>query len=165
MIEYVLTRDSLGQALVGWSTKGICWLALGDDADTLERGLRRRFPAARRVPMVSELAACALLAIESVDAAAGLPLDLRGTLFQLEVWAALQRIPRGSVITYAELAHRVGRPGACRAAAQACAANPVGVLVPCHRVIASDGGLGGFGFGMARKLELLRREGGDREPE
>ena len=159
MVDYTLAPTSLGEALVAWSGKGICWLALGDDAGALERGLMRRFPATCRVPMASELAARALLAIERADGPAGLPLDLRGTPFQVEVWTSLQRIPRGSVISYAELARRVGRPHAYRAVAQACGANPVGVLVPCHRVIASDGSLGGFGFGVARKRELLRREG------
>lgn len=159
MVDYTLAPTSLGEALVAWSGEGICWLALGDDAGALERGLMLRFPAARRLPMAGELAARALLAIERADGPAGLPLDLRGTPFQVEVWTSLQRIPRGSVISYAELARRVGRPRAYRAVAQACGANPVGVLVPCHRVIASDGSLGGFGFGVARKRELLRREG------
>lgn len=152
-----------GLAAVAASGQGICWLALGDDADALIGALRRRWPGARAwsggVGRDGELLAAALQSLERPAEVCELPLDLRGTPFQLAVWAQLRRIPAGVVISYTELARRVGRPRAFRAAAAACGANPVGVLVPCHRVIASDGGLGGFGFGVAIKRELLRREG------
>lgn len=164
------------------SAVGICWLALGDDRDVLVKGLRRPFPQAHELSLAdpstsicgreaapggwaasldrtSKWLRQALAAIEQPGKGAGLPLDLRGTSFQLAVWGQLQQIRAGEVISYADLARRVGRPKAFRAVAQACGANPVGVLVPCHRVIAADGGLGGFGFGLARKRELLRREG------
>jgi len=200
-VEFVAAMTSLGSFIAAASERGLCWLALGDDANALLGGLLRRFPGARRVVIPdlcgdadqgdvdrgaadhgvvvshitrdkapdnasdqdrrARLLAQALEAVERPAESAGLPLDLRGTLFQLAVWAQLQRIAPGTAISYAELARRVGRPSAFRAVAQACGANPVGVLVPCHRVIASDGGLGGFGFGLARKRELLRREGVD----
>jgi len=85
-------------------------------------------------------------------------LDLTGTPFQLQVWQELQKIPRGTTVSYTEVAKRVGKPAAVRAVANACGRNPVALLVPCHRVIAKDGGLGGYGGGLDRKRELLARE-------
>jgi O-6-methylguanine DNA methyltransferase len=182
-VDYAVGPTTLSIAAVACTRQGICWLALDDDGDALIAAMLRRCPGARRVVSVRSptpesahradpasveavagepdgaLLAKALQAIERPGEPFGLPLDLRGTPFQLAVWAQLQRIPVGGVIAYAELARRVGRPRAYRAVAQACGANPVGVLVPCHRVIASDGSLGGFGFGLACKRELLRREG------
>jgi AraC family transcriptional regulator of adaptative response/methylated-DNA-[protein]-cysteine methyltransferase len=87
-----------------------------------------------------------------------LPLDIRGTAFQRRVWAALAAIPPGRTASYAQIALRIGAPGAQRAVAQACAANPLAVLIPCHRAVRGDGGLGGYRWGVARKAELLRRE-------
>jgi len=88
-----------------------------------------------------------------------LPLDLHGTPFQRAVWAALQDIPPGCTETYGQVAARMGRPGAARAVARACAANPIAVLVPCHRVVPACGGTGGWRWGAARKRALLAREG------
>ena len=159
-IGFLVAATSLGTAVAAASPRGVCWLALGDDRGALLEALLRRHPGAVEVqPATGDLLTDALAAVDDPAASRDLPLDLRGTPFQRAVWAELRRIPAGSVISYAELARRVGRPRAHRAAAQACGANPVGVLVPCHRVIASDGSLGGFGFGRARKAELLRREG------
>lgn len=90
---------------------------------------------------------------------ADLPLDLKGTGFQLEVWRALRAIPSGSTLTYQELARRLGRPQAARAVGRACGANPLPLIVPCHRVIAADGSLGGYSSGLARKRWLLEHEG------
>jgi len=93
------------------------------------------------------------------DAAAeGLPLDLRGTAFQREVWHAIRTVPAGTTATYAAIARRLGRATSARAVAQACAANPVAVLVPCHRVVRSDGAMAGYRWGMERKRVLLERE-------
>jgi O-6-methylguanine DNA methyltransferase len=89
------------------------------------------------------------------------PLDLRGTRFQREVWSALREIPLGQVATYGEIASRIGRPGGARAVGQACGSNPVVLFVPCHRVVAADGKLGGFGSGLGLKKGLLRHEGVD----
>src|SRR5690606_8598662 len=88
-----------------------------------------------------------------------LPIDVRGTVFQQRVWEALRRVPAGTTTTYSELARALTCPTAVRAVAQACAANPVAVAIPCHRVVRSDGGLAGYRWGVARKAELLRREG------
>ena len=87
-----------------------------------------------------------------------LPLDMRGTAFQQRVWAALQDIPAGKTASYAEIAKRIGAPKATRAVARACAANPVSLAVPCHRVVRSDGALSGYYWGIERKRELLKRE-------
>ncbi|MBA3889254.1 MAG: methylated-DNA--[protein]-cysteine S-methyltransferase [Gemmatimonadaceae bacterium] len=88
-----------------------------------------------------------------------IPLDLRGTEFQRAVWTALRDIPRGSTATYSEIAARIGRPSAIRAVAQACASNAHAILIPCHRVVRSDGGLSGYRWGVERKRTLLREEG------
>ena len=87
-----------------------------------------------------------------------MPLDLRGTVFQQRVWQALRAIPAGSTVSYAEIARRVGQPQSSRAVAQACAANPVAVAVPCHRVVRGSGELAGYRWGVARKRALLERE-------
>ena len=158
--DFLVSETHLGIAIAAASPTGLCWLAFGDHRPTLVDALLRRFPGALEAPPATgDLQERALAAVDHPAGPHDLPLDLRGTPFQLQVWAALRRIPPGSTIAYAELARRVGRPRATRAVAQACGANPVGVLVPCHRVIASDGNLGGFAFGTARKAALLRREG------
>lgn len=115
------------------------------------------------LPMPAEEAAdieqqlCAMLAGES--AGLGLPLDVRGTLFQRAVWKAMAEIPRGETLSYADIAERVGRPGAARAVGQAVGANPLPLVLPCHRVIAANGTIGGFGGGGAMKRALLAAEG------
>jgi AraC family transcriptional regulator of adaptative response/methylated-DNA-[protein]-cysteine methyltransferase len=101
----------------------------------------------------------ALALVEADEARGGLPLDLRGTAFQQRVWAALRAIPSGQTATYAEIAHQIGAPKATRAVAGACAANPVAVVIPCHRVLRSDGALSGYRWGVDRKRALLAREG------
>lgn len=166
-VVFATADSTLGAVAAACSARGVCWLALGDSADALIKELLRNFPQARpqrdarpdHSDPCGAMLARVFAAIEHPERAHGLALDLSGTVFQQSVWAELGRIPAGSAITYAELARRVGRPRAFRAVAQACGANPVGVLVPCHRVIASDGSIGGFGYGLARKRELLRREG------
>ncbi len=90
-----------------------------------------------------------------------LPLNLKATSFQREVWRALQAIPYGSTRSYTEIARALGRPAASRAVARACAANPAAILIPCHRVVRSDGSLGGYRWGIERKRALLERESAD----
>jgi len=109
-------------------------------------------------PAFSELVAKVISIVESPRAEFALPLDLQGSAFQQQVWMALRDIPAGSTISYRNLAGRIGRPKAVRAVATACAANPVAVIVPCHRVIRSDGNLGGYHWGIERKRALLDRE-------
>ena len=102
--------------------------------------------------------AAIVASLEGHGTTAAIPLDTRGTAFQLRVWKALQRIPRGTTLSYGEVARRIGQPTAVRAVARACATNPVAVVVPCHRVVREDGGLGGYRWGVERKEAMLDRE-------
>jgi AraC family transcriptional regulator of adaptative response/methylated-DNA-[protein]-cysteine methyltransferase len=160
-IRFVVGRSSLGRVLVAATERGVCAVLLGDDAGALAADLARRFPRAARAPGGPEMAAVVAAVVRLVEepaAPARLPLDLRGTAFQLRVWEALTRIPAGRTVSYAELAAAVGAPRGARAVARACAGNPVAVLVPCHRVIRGDGDLSGYRWGIARKRALLARE-------
>ncbi len=126
------------------------------------RALEDRFPRAvlRAADAAFDKTVASVIGlVESPRQGLDLPLDIRGTAFQQRVWQALCEIPLGTTITYAELAARLGQPTAQRAVAQACGANPVAVVIPCHRVVRTDGGLGGYRWGIDRKDELLRREG------
>lgn len=161
-IRYQITGTSLGRLLVAVSDSGVCEVALGESDAELLAGCRRRFPHAELEAAddrTRELAATVVSAVEEPSSIPEVPLDLRGTEFQRAVWTALRTIPAGSTISYGELARRVGRPRAVRAVAQACGANPVGVIVPCHRVIGADGSLTGYAGGIELKHALLEREG------
>jgi AraC family transcriptional regulator of adaptative response/methylated-DNA-[protein]-cysteine methyltransferase len=134
---------------------------LGDNDQQLARQLRAQFPAGEVHPepkLESALVQVLSLFTEH-PAALDLPLDLRATAFQMRVWEALRRIPRGETRSYAQLAQSLGQPTAVRAVARACATNPVAVVVPCHRVIGSDGKLTGYRWGVERKNKLLELEG------
>lgn len=129
--------------------------------DSGEAELRARFPAAELVRddgALSHLAARTVTVVEKPARAHELPLDVRGTAFQEAVWRELARVPAGETISYAALAARAGKPGAARAAGTACGANPIAVIVPCHRARRGDGTPGGYAWGLDRKAELLRRE-------
>lgn len=161
-IEFAVGESTLGSVLVARSERGVCAILLGDDPAALAQDLERRFPAAALV--AGDVAFAALVArvvclVEAPGTAPDLPLDVRGTAFQQRVWEALRRIPAGSTATYTELAEVLHSPKSVRAVAQACAANPLAVVVPCHRVVRSDGGLAGYRWGLERKRALLAREG------
>ncbi len=163
-IRFAVGRCSLGEILVAASTRGICAIALGDDADLLLRDLQDRFPRAALIggdAKFERRVAQVIAFVESPKAACDLPLDVRGTAFQHKVWQALRRIPPGKTMTYAEIARRIGAPTAVRAVAGACAANAIAVVIPCHRVVRSDGTLSGYRWGVARKRALLAREAAD----
>jgi AraC family transcriptional regulator of adaptative response/methylated-DNA-[protein]-cysteine methyltransferase len=120
-----------------------------------------RFPKATLIDAPAALAPALERVVALVEEPAGafqLPLDIRGTAFQERVWQALRKIPAGTTRSYGEIARSIGEPGASRAVAQACGANPIAVAIPCHRVVASDGSLGGYHFGTKRKKALLARE-------
>lgn len=160
-VEVAVGTSSLGHVLVAWTTRGICAVALGDDGHALRTALARDFARARIREADSDgaaLLADVLRLVEQPGSSAKLPLDLQGTLLQMQVWQALRKVPPGSTITYTELAKRVGRPDAVRAVASACARNRVALLVPCHRVVRGDGSLAGYRWGVERKRELLERE-------
>jgi AraC family transcriptional regulator of adaptative response/methylated-DNA-[protein]-cysteine methyltransferase len=156
-IASAIVQSPLGWMLVAVSGRGVCAVRFGGSRAALERALREEFPAALRGPATPRLrAALAAIAGRAPDPA--LPLDVRATAFQRRVWQALRAIPRGRTRTYGEIARAIGRPRAARAVGAACAANPVAVLVPCHRAVRGDGGLGGYAYGVARKRALLARE-------
>ncbi len=160
-IRYATTETPLGVVLVAQSGAGVCSITLGDEASGLVEALRRRFPDAILSEAAAELAATldrVKTLLDEPGARFDLPLDLRGTAFQRAVWQGLRAIPAGRTASYAELARSVGRPEAMRAVAQACGANPVAVVVPCHRVIRADGRLSGYRWGVERKRALLAME-------
>ena len=160
-VFFTIVPCALGYALVAMTAKGVCRVILGDDRAALESTLREELHAGTLVKddaAVREVAEAVVLAASGAAQSAPLPLDLRGTAFQQRVWRELTRIPRGETITYAELARRIGSPGAVRAVGSACGANPTALLVPCHRVLRSDGELGGYRWGLERKAKLLDRE-------
>ena len=160
-LRWATVATDLGLALVARSEAGLRLVTLGDDAEILAKDLERRFRSARLVHdpdgLASDLAAVAA-EVDGRGAALDLPLDARGTPLQQAVWAALRAIPAGTTASYAEVARAIGRPTAARAVAQACGANPLAVITPCHRVVRADGGLSGYRWGVERKRQLLSRE-------
>jgi AraC family transcriptional regulator, regulatory protein of adaptative response / methylated-DNA-[protein]-cysteine methyltransferase len=160
-IRYAIGRSSLGAVLVAATERGVSAIMLGDEAGSLERALKARFPNAALVGDDADFAKTVAQAVALVEAPGrtfDLPLDIRGTAFQQRVWQALRAIPAGETASYGELARRIGSPKAARAVGRACAANPIAVAIPCHRAVGSDGGETGYRWGVARKRELLRRE-------
>jgi AraC family transcriptional regulator of adaptative response/methylated-DNA-[protein]-cysteine methyltransferase len=160
-IRCAVAACSLGLCLVAASGRGVCAIFFGDSAPALRAELARRFPRARLADgdrafeaTVARVVAC----VETPRLGLDLPLDVRGTAFQHRVWRALRDIPAGTTATYAEIARRIGAPRAVRAVAGACAANPVAVAIPCHRVVRNDGELAGYRWGLPRKRALLARE-------
>ena len=161
-IAWTLTASDLGILLVAATDRGLCFIGLGDDADDLEARLLAEFPAAvltRDDDALGVLVDAVLQRVAGDPAPADIPLDITGTAFQRRVWEALRHIPYGEVRTYGEIAEEIGSPKAVRAVGTACGSNPVGLVIPCHRVVPKSGGVGNYGFGPARKQVLLRREG------
>lgn len=162
-IDYVLHETSLGWMLLAQTDKGICALILDDDIEVLRQALYAEYPQAEYTENPQALAKTleqVLPYIEAPTQVSNLPLDIpKGTAFQQAVWQALCEIPLGQTSSYKELAERLGRPKAFRAVGGACGSNPVAVLVPCHRVLTTDGRLGGYSLGLDRKKVLLAREG------
>jgi len=149
----------LGTVLIAATDKGLCSVKLGDDVKRLERLLAEEFSAAEIVPSeMKHLKARILAFIEGEASLARLPLDIRGTVFQRRVWDELRRIPRGETRTYQQIARAIGAPAAVRAVGSACGANPVALAVPCHRAVRTDGGMGGYAWGLPRKRKLLALE-------
>ncbi|MBS0504328.1 MAG: bifunctional DNA-binding transcriptional regulator/O6-methylguanine-DNA methyltransferase Ada [Proteobacteria bacterium] len=157
-IRWTVADTALGRMLLAATDRGICRLSFDED----ERELKRRFPNAEIVEggaALDRLVRGAVAAVERPAQMPELPLDVQGTAFQQAVWRELSRIPPGETLSYAVLAARAGRPKAVRAAGTACGQNQVAVLIPCHRAKRGDGSLGGYAYGLDRKVELLKREG------
>lgn len=162
-IRWTHFDSPLGEMLIAATSKGICRLTFDDDVDSL----RRRFPNATIVEDdggLRDLVEGALAAIERPLAARELPIDVAGTAFQEAVWRELRRIPPGETRSYAQIAAAIGQPKAVRAVGTANGDNHVAVLIPCHRVIRSDGSLGGYAGGLDRKRKLLASERADPQP-
>jgi len=175
-IRYTFAETSLGVVLVATSDRGLCSVIFGESKAALRTELNERFPKAN----LSEKAKASTgdgecdavldqwleLAIRLIEQplsddwqlSTELPIDIQGTAFQEQVWQVLRRIPIGETQSYKDLAVAIGRPKSSRAIAQACAANPLAVVLPCHRVVASDGRLSGYRWGVERKASLLERE-------
>jgi AraC family transcriptional regulator of adaptative response/methylated-DNA-[protein]-cysteine methyltransferase len=163
-IRYTIVASPYGRVLVAATDRGVCAVMLGDQDSALERDLKAQFTQATRTRVdegdawLAQLVARVAEQLQRPRAVEDIPLDLSGTAFQWRVWQALATIPAGETRTYQQLARTVGKPRAVRAVASACAANRVAVVVPCHRVIRSDGSLGGYRWGVPRKAALLAGE-------
>lgn len=162
-LSFALSECSLGWVLVASSGRGVCAVFMGDDPRRLTANLMARFPGAMPVeaePEHVEGMSQVVHLIEEPECAADMtaPLDLRGTPFQLRVWEAVREIGPGETESYAEVAHRIGMPLAARAVGGACARSAHAIVIPCHRVIAADGSLGGYGGSLDLKRRLLERE-------
>ncbi|WP_300298851.1 bifunctional DNA-binding transcriptional regulator/O6-methylguanine-DNA methyltransferase Ada [Ferrovibrio sp.] len=166
-LTVAIRHTAMGPTLVAESPRGIAALLFGSQEKTMLAELRDEFPAAR-IDRDDKAGAAAFEALAAMlagrPAPKGLRLDLRGTPFQIRVWTALQAIPAGETRSYREIAASLGHPKASRAVGSACANNIIGVLVPCHRALRSDGGLGGYRWGLERKEKLLTGEGVELEP-
>ncbi len=161
-ILYTVTPSPLGALLVAVTERGLCKVDIGDDAEELETALTREFHRAelhRDDDALTAVVGDVLARIEGRSPDQDVPLDVAGTAFQRRVWEELRRIPLGETRTYGDIAAGIGSPGASRAVGSACGANPVPVVVPCHRVVPATGGIGNYGLGPQRKRRLLEREG------
>ena len=164
-IDFTIADSPLGRLLLAATARGVCRVMIGDSDRTLERDLRDEYPHAtvRRNDRILSTQVRALLEhLRGKSPDVQLPIDVRATAFQWCVWRQLQAIPYGETRTYREVAAAIGKPTATRAVARACATNPVALLIPCHRVIGTDGSLRGYRWGIARKEKLLAEEQGRR---
>jgi AraC family transcriptional regulator, regulatory protein of adaptative response / methylated-DNA-[protein]-cysteine methyltransferase len=160
-LRYAVGASSLGAILVACTERGVCAILMGDEPGPLVQDLQDRFPQAELIgddAGFAQLVATVVGFVEAPRTGLALALDFRGTAFQQRVWQVLQTIPVGSTMSYSEIAERLGAPGAARAVAGACAANPLALAIPCHRVVRNDGALSGYRWGVERKRVLLARE-------
>ena len=158
-VRYSIAECALGYVAIARTAKGLAAAFLGDDPDRLASHMEERFGGAERVDP-DELTDRVVHALDTAEDDPDIPVDPKGTEFQKSVWRALREIPAGATVTYSELARRIGRPESVRAVAAACGANPIAVIVPCHRVIGKDGSLTGYAWGgVEKKRMLLEREG------
>jgi len=154
---------SLGRILLAATERGVCRVTMGKRDDELETALKSEYPAAeihRDDSGLKDWRTALAKHLDGQQPQLNLPLDLKASAFQLKVWEALKAIPYGKTRTYSEVARAVGQPKAARAVGHACATNPVAVIIPCHRVVQTGGGLGGYGWGLERKRILLEAEKG-----
>jgi AraC family transcriptional regulator, regulatory protein of adaptative response / methylated-DNA-[protein]-cysteine methyltransferase len=164
-IRYSFTESPIGRMLIAATDKGICSIQFADSEEELEQGLKQEFPFALRRrddDGMANLAGQVAQRISGAESSASLPLDIQATAFQRRVWSYLQSIAFGKTRSYAEVAKAIRHPSAVRAIARACATNPVAIAIPCHRVLRSNGDLGGYRWGIERKKALLEIEASGR---
>jgi AraC family transcriptional regulator of adaptative response/methylated-DNA-[protein]-cysteine methyltransferase len=157
-IRYAMAKSSLGLVLVAATDRGLCRVALGESRHSLREALAKEFPRAALEESDNELAAHTTAVLRRIDGEApevSVPLDVHATDFQRRVWEALRNIPYGETRSYSQIARSIGEPRAARAVGAACAKNPTAVVIPCHRAVREDGGLGGFAWGLDKKRRLL----------
>jgi AraC family transcriptional regulator of adaptative response/methylated-DNA-[protein]-cysteine methyltransferase len=160
-IRYTVADCPLGRLLLAGTDRGVCAVFLGDADGPLETALAGEYPAAeigREDAVLKPWVEALVDHLRGQQPHLDLPLDVQATAFQWRVWQELRAIPYGSTRSYGEIARALGRPTAVRAVARACATNPVSVVIPCHRAVRSDGGLGGYRWGLERKRKLLAQE-------
>ncbi len=160
-IGFSIVDSTLGRLLVAATERGVCAISLGDDDETLIAALHDEYPAAeiwQNDVGFDEWVTTLVRHLEGQQPTLDLPLDIQATAFQWRVWEALRAIPYGETRSYREVAASIGQPTAARAVARACATNPAPLVIPCHRVVREDGGLGGYRWGIARKEKLLKQE-------
>jgi AraC family transcriptional regulator of adaptative response/methylated-DNA-[protein]-cysteine methyltransferase len=160
-ITFTIVNSSLGRLLVAGTSKGLCSVKLGDRDEALEQDLRAEYPSAaieRERGAFTEWVRHIVARLEGRASTIDLPLDIKATAFQWKVWRYLQSIPSGETRAYSDVAKAIGAPAATRAVARACATNHVCLVIPCHRVVQKDGGLGGYRWGVERKRRLLQKE-------
>jgi AraC family transcriptional regulator of adaptative response/methylated-DNA-[protein]-cysteine methyltransferase len=160
-IVYTIVDSPLGRLLVGTTDRGVCAVSIGDSDDVLEDALHREYPAAeihRGEPAEPGWVDAVAHVLNGSDMPQDVPIDVQATAFQWRVWSFLRTIPSGETRSYGEVARALDQPSAARAVAQACATNPVALIVPCHRVVRGDGEVGGYRWGAQRKKTLLERE-------
>lgn len=157
-INYLIERSKLGYLLVAETSYGICSVSIADSEEQLISSLKREFPQGKvlRSEKVRKRLKSVLDYFEGQ--LLNLPVDVNGTDFQKRVWSAIASIPYGETRSYNQIAEMIGKPKAYRAVANACGANPVPLIIPCHRVIRKDGSIGGYGLGPERKRYLLEME-------
>lgn len=160
-IEYAITDSDLGKMLVARTIKGVCAVAFGDDAQILAENLFAEFKNAE----ITENNASLKIYVEAItgnlkgtNKTLDLPLDLQATAFQMRVWELLRKIPYGETVSYQEIAEKLGNKNAVRAVATACASNRVALIIPCHRVVRTNGELSGYRWGVERKKKILEKE-------
>ena len=162
-IGFAIATSPLGRLLAAATSKGVCFVGIGEDDRVLEAELRAEFPQAAAIRRDEGRLGSAMATILAYLGGSrphiDLPVDIRATAFQRLVWEELRRIPYGETRSYGEIAEAVGAPRAVRAVGRACATNPVALVIPCHRVVREDGSLSGYRWGLARKQALLEREG------
>jgi AraC family transcriptional regulator of adaptative response/methylated-DNA-[protein]-cysteine methyltransferase len=159
---YTITDCPLGRLLVAATEWGVCAVNIGDSDEEMKVELQREYPHAkihRDDEHLRTRVEAIVKHLRGEQPHLDLSLDVQATAFQQRVWEELRRIPYGQTRSYAEIAHAIGKPNAYRAVARACATNPVPLIIPCHRVVRSDGSLGGYGLGLQRKRSLLEQEG------